>query len=281
MISKRSLRIGVKLILLTAFVFLGVSLWYGSIEKSMLETIQQKRKQETLQEEQVVREELPMAIDYGVILTRNIFQAVVDEKERLEKKQVVVPEVLVQTSLDLSLEGTISGTSDDARAIITDKRSRRQEMYRIGDTVQGAEIKVIERGKVILLVNGQRQVLTIMEKSDGKTSGSASTTRRSSSFVPPSGPIRKPDFIKPRSPVRIVRPQRPSRLLQPSPIEPESAVEEEIEPPEPEQEVLPEGEVEPETGSEEDLSGEVQPINEVAEEPEKQEDLEESGVINE
>ena len=103
---------------------------------------------------------------FGMIVERNIFGAtekvvpppVVEEVEQIE--------TLEETTLKLSLLGTIAGDSESARAIILDQRKKNQDIYRVGDSVQDAEIRQILRGKVILRHGEKDEILTMVEGSE-------------------------------------------------------------------------------------------------------------------
>jgi general secretion pathway protein C len=69
-------------------------------------------------------------------------------------------------ALGLLLKGTIAGSDLFSRAIIEDKG--KQQIYKIGDSVSGANIIGIFRNKVILEMNGQEQMLVPEEKTDKK-----------------------------------------------------------------------------------------------------------------
>jgi general secretion pathway protein C len=102
---------------------------------------------------------------YTKIVERNIFGAT----EKVEKgpvEEVKPLETLEETSLQLSLYGTIAGDSASARAIILDQRKRSQDIYRVGDSVQEAQIKQILRGKVILRHGDKDEILTMVEGDD-------------------------------------------------------------------------------------------------------------------
>ncbi len=60
-------------------------------------------------------------------------------------------------ALGLLLKGTIAGSDIFSRAIIEDKG--KQQIFKIGDSVSGANIIGIFRNKVILSMNGQEQML--------------------------------------------------------------------------------------------------------------------------
>ncbi len=69
-------------------------------------------------------------------------------------------------ALGLLLKGTIAGSDLYSRAIIEDKG--KQQIYKIGDSVSGASIIGIFRNKVILVMNGQEQMLVPEDKTDKK-----------------------------------------------------------------------------------------------------------------
>ena len=158
------IRILVKLLIIFALVFAAVSIWYSrveeklqldSISKSQIVEPQPEKKTEILRKEN----------DYTIIVRRNIFQAVVVKTEPIVED--VTSEVLEPTKLKLSLMGTISGSERSARAIISDEVKRKQDLYQVGDSIQGAMIKTIDRGKVVLSVNGKDEVLTLKDRKGG------------------------------------------------------------------------------------------------------------------
>ncbi len=140
--------------------------------------------------------------DFQVIITRNIFQAQVrpGEKSREEEKRED-KKALAKTSLKLILLGTISGSKEDARAIIVDGKEKRQDIYQIGDAVQGAFIKSIGRGRVVLEVNGRNEELLIKEPESGPPDRRPAA-RTSPPPPPPVTPVKK------ESPAPLVRPHR-------------------------------------------------------------------------
>jgi len=158
------IRILVKLLIIFALVFAAVSIWYSrvdenlrrdSVPKAQVVEAQPEKKTEILRKEN----------DYTIIVRRNIFQAVVVKTEPVVED--IKPATLEPTKLKLSLMGTISGSDRDARAIISDEVKRKQDIYQVGDSVQGAMIKTIDRGKVVLSVNGKDEVLTLKDRQGG------------------------------------------------------------------------------------------------------------------
>lgn len=97
-----------------------------------------------------------------VILRRNLFGAMAGDRpagaslpERTEPP--------VATTLQLVLMGTVIGSEGDERAIILDKTNKKQDLYSKGEEIQGALVKEIRRGKVILALNGRDEILDISE----------------------------------------------------------------------------------------------------------------------
>ena len=72
------------------------------------------------------------------------------------------------TQLQLKLLGTIPGDKSIALADIQDIQSKMENLYHIGDTIQGALIAEIARGRVILLANGRREVLEMAVNSSAE-----------------------------------------------------------------------------------------------------------------
>ncbi len=166
-------RLAAKLFVLVVLVAAGVSFWYGRLEKTLLavdgisgQAVVAEKTGEAVahtphQKENNVQ---PQSVDFQVIVQRNIFQAVLDPVKTPPKKEV---KKVVATSLDLTLLGTVVGDEQTARAIIVDNKDKKQDIYQIGDAVQGAFIETIDRGKITLEVDGRNEVLLIKERKGG------------------------------------------------------------------------------------------------------------------
>ncbi len=100
---------------------------------------------------------------YKDIAERNLLN--VTPEDVISEKEVDL-ESLEQTELQLKLWGTVTGDEEEAYAVIEDTKARSQNLYRKGDVVQGAEIKMILREKIVLHVGGEDEVLE-MEKTRG------------------------------------------------------------------------------------------------------------------
>lgn len=151
--------------------------------------------------------------DYKIILKRNLFGAP-PSTGQAEVKAPVPAEELEETSLKIALKGTINGVEEHDRAIIVDKKNKSQKLYQKGDGIQGAFVKEILRGRVILTHNGKDEVLDMSD-----TAGSAELAGPVA-VTPGAGPkrvvprvgtgvkakparrVRKPRIIRPLKPVK-------------------------------------------------------------------------------
>ncbi|MDY6822568.1 MAG: type II secretion system protein GspC [Thermodesulfobacteriota bacterium] len=102
--------------------------------------------------------------DYLAIASRNIFQAAATEQKAPMQIDV---ENLKKTDLDLKLLGTIAGMKEDSYAVIEHTRKRKQNLYKVGDTIDNATVKLILRKKVVLTINGTDEVLEMEESLAG------------------------------------------------------------------------------------------------------------------
>ena len=98
---------------------------------------------------------------YQAIVDRNIF---VTEEAAPGKSSGEALEELEPTSLKIALLGTVVGGQRDGFAVIEEITKRKQGLYRVGDSVEGATVKRILRGRVILRVNDKDEVLTMKEE---------------------------------------------------------------------------------------------------------------------
>ena len=116
---------------------------------------------------------------YRAIIDRNLFNSKKGTGQHAESLDI---ETLEPTDLKLKLLGTVSGNNKEAYAVIEDTGERRQDLYRIGDSIQNATLKMILREKVILRVNGKDEILGIEEvHGSQKTSISSKSARRATS----------------------------------------------------------------------------------------------------
>jgi general secretion pathway protein C len=129
-------------------------------------------------------EKQPQLLSYRAITERNLFNTKTDG---VSKPKPIDVEQLKKTELQLKLWGTVIGKERQAYAVIEDANSRQQNLYRIGDTIQSATVKLILREKVVLKVDERDEVLAMEETRTAKGRESRSLARKETS--PPRIPV--------------------------------------------------------------------------------------------
>ena len=156
------------------------------------------------------REKQKKKLDYHIILQRNLFGPPPGKDQPVAAVTEDYAENLKSTSLDIVLMGTINGGEGADRAIVLDKKSRKQELYEKGDAIQGAFVKEILRGKVILDYNGKDEMLDMSEAANVRPSYAVpvkkTATRKKRASVSSQGTPRR---VKNRP--RVIRPSRSIR----------------------------------------------------------------------
>ena len=106
---------------------------------------------------------------YGSIVERNLFNTKAKAVEVKPEKETVNIEGLEQTKLNLKLYGTVIGIEGGDYAVIEEAAKRKQNLYRVGQSVENATIKMILRERVVLSVNGKDEVLEIEKIKSGRS----------------------------------------------------------------------------------------------------------------
>lgn len=117
----------------------------------------------------------PRFSNYQAIIDRNLFDSVTQSQVEEKKAESIEVDKLQETKLNLKLWGTVTGSGKRAYAVIEDKNKREQGLYRKGDAIQNATLKMILRKKVVLRANGKDEVLT-MEDEKGRTAARSGST---------------------------------------------------------------------------------------------------------
>ena len=117
---------------------------------------------------------------YRPILQRDLFKTQKEPVTPTQKSDVNLGS-LEETKLKLKLWGTVTGDKEKSYAVIENTQSREQNLYRVGDSIQNATLKLILRSKVVLSVNGNDEVLAMEEI---KQSGSPRRVVAGGSRVP-------------------------------------------------------------------------------------------------
>lgn len=158
---------------------------------------------------------------YEAISQRDLFQT---PKEAASAPAAIALEDLKPTELKLKLWGTITGEDGMRRAVIADQSKRQQSLFRVGDEVANAKIKMILREKVILSVNGENQILEIEKPAKAGAPSTPSMARSMArAIVQQDEPPEEPDTLDeaPPEPDAIPAPAAPMirlRLSQLGPI---------------------------------------------------------------
>ncbi len=118
--------------------------------------------------------------DFRVIAQRNLFGAPQKAAAGADMAKV---EALEPTSLDIVLLGTATGGKFNTYAVIKEKGTNKQGLFREGDSVQEAVIKKILRGKVVLRAGGRDEILIMKEPSSlpyetGRSKAATSTSTK-------------------------------------------------------------------------------------------------------
>ena len=176
----------INLILITAFVGINTGTMYDVLTNvidgyliSPLEVSENRKTTSTRMRKKAIA-------SYNKVAKRDLFKTPLTNG--LEKKDKVLDvDVMDLTDLKLKLWGTIVAGVDFSSAIIEETKTRKQKLYKIGDSIQTAMLTHILRNKVVLSVNGKDEILEI-ESKPGKNG--KSLPRRSSPVESGKGPTK-------------------------------------------------------------------------------------------
>ena len=135
--------------------------------------------------------------EYDSLIQNDIFNAKQDDtKVPIKKEEVVL------TKLDLTLKGTAVGKGHESYAIILDNKTKKEDLYYLNTSIQGARVTKIEKDRVFLDVNGREEALIISEKRTASPRRRTSTvrgayTQRRSQNIRPTD-VRKPTVRRAR-----------------------------------------------------------------------------------
>lgn len=173
------------LLLLTVAVYFGVSIFYAILVARLDSGIP---PMSSAAAEAVAGGDGPSSMaDYQVIVERNLFnsgrQALAGAGK--EGSPGLDVDKLKQTDMKLKLWGTSTGGDGQAYAVIEDQKTREQLLYRTGDAIQNAVVKMVLREKVVLTVSGRDEVLTQEEPGVTKSSAPGSARADAGAAVRP------------------------------------------------------------------------------------------------
>ena len=124
---------------------------------------------------------------YRAILRRDLFKTRKTPAVPVKDTGVNLDE-LGETSLKLKLWGTVTGDPDRSYAVIENTQTRQQNLYRVGDSIQNATLKLILRSEVVLTHNGRDEKLAMEKIQQGKGAARGRADRRT--IAPQPGGIR-------------------------------------------------------------------------------------------
>jgi general secretion pathway protein C len=158
----------INLILITLIAYLGVALFYRVIATDT-PSVLDRAISESPPAPPADSSDKP-ADTYALIAERDLFRTrTATPVQPAAQTQSI--DALDETQLKLKLWGTVSGDPAKAYAVIEDLQKRQQDLYRIGDDIQQATLKMILREKVVITVAGKDEVLSMAENtpSGGRT----------------------------------------------------------------------------------------------------------------
>jgi general secretion pathway protein C len=103
---------------------------------------------------------------YQAIMGRNLFGSTDAIAQEVKEEDI---EALEPTTLKVALLGTVSGASQNTYAVIEETNKRKQGLFKVGDSIQGAVIRSIQRGVVLLKVGENLEKLTMEEAAAAKS----------------------------------------------------------------------------------------------------------------
>jgi general secretion pathway protein C len=156
------------LVLLTAVSFWGVQIFYRVILFEFeLGTVPYVKKNPI----RLPKSESIYPVSYyNHIVERNLFALKPEPVQKADKNSI---DDLANTDLDIRLWGTVTEKNGSAYAVIEalqgPNRKKEQRLYKEGETVQNATIEKIYRDKILLNLEGEKQILA-MEKYQSRKS---------------------------------------------------------------------------------------------------------------
>ena len=94
-----------------------------------------------------------------IIIKRNIFGSSGLSSAKQNPEQDTKVNSISVLKAQLRLLATVAGDEEVACAVIENVKTKIQDLYRIGDIIEGTRIERIDRNKIVLVNEGQREVL--------------------------------------------------------------------------------------------------------------------------
>ena len=144
------------LIALSVGIYTSVDIFYR-IVRSQLRQVPVKGV--LIQETRDVKHSRRVSLDsFRAITDRNLFGSHEGASDKAKEEEIGD---LEPTSLKVALLGTVIGVKQEDYAVIEETAKRTQDLYRVGDSLQNATVRMILRGKVVLRVGDTDEILTM------------------------------------------------------------------------------------------------------------------------
>jgi len=140
---------------LSIIIWAGVDIFYR-VTFSGIEGIKTQRV--VTKKAPAIKNNIMPVDNFNSITERNLF-GTVDKSSKDNSSENI--EGLEPTSLNVALLGTVTGDNQDARAVIEEIGKRKQGLYKVGDSIQNATVKMILNGKVVLRAGDKDEILSI------------------------------------------------------------------------------------------------------------------------
>jgi len=168
-------------LLITLGAYLGVNLFFTLITSRLDYAETTSRITSNQADPTPVEQPIAPLSEYKAIISRNIFNSGNEPVAETPKTEAVDIDKLKETDLKLKLWGTVTGQNKRAYAVIEDTKAREQNLYRTGDSIQKAVVKLILREKVVLSVDGRDEILAMEEVRSSKGGRPSVRSQRASS----------------------------------------------------------------------------------------------------
>jgi len=174
----------IHLALIVAITYLGTFIFYRVLTGS-LETVpvfQASIDKQLIPQTNASEKNTDSFQQYQATIDRNLFKTT--STESVSNSEQVDVNTLKKTGLGLKLWGTVSGTTGKTFAVIEETSTRKQRLFSTGDEVQSASVEMILREKVVLAVNGKKEILKIEKPARNRRNVPAKRVSTTPSPVP-------------------------------------------------------------------------------------------------
>ena len=103
---------------------------------------------------------------FAIVAQRNLFGST-DKAVATKTTEAAAPVAGPDLSTLLEIRGTIAGTGKDGFAVIEEKGTNKQVLYKVGSVVAGAKVTLITRNTVTFMIGNQEKVLKMAEAKTG------------------------------------------------------------------------------------------------------------------